>query len=294
MPFLGELYALLTAVMWSGSSVAFGAATRRLGSVQVNVARLVLATLYLWILILAAGVDVGMSRSQFVLLAVSGIVGLALGDTFLFRAYLEIGPRLTMLIMSIAPAIAAILAFLFLDERLPVWGIVGIAVTLGGIVLVVLEQNEGSRGGLSKLGLVLALLASAGQGVGLIFAKAAFLEGEVNEFVATVTRIMASLVLLVPLLLLLGKWRSPAALYREDRRAALLTVLGSFLGPFFGISLSLLAVKNTSVGVASTLMATVPIMMLPLVHYVQREPLSWRAIAGAFIAVGGVALLFLR
>jgi drug/metabolite transporter (DMT)-like permease len=83
-------------------------------------------------------------------------------------------------------------------------------------------------------------------------------------------------------------------LYRHDHKSLWLTIAGGVLGPFFGITFSLIAVKNTDVGVASTLMATVPILMLPLVHFVYKEKISTRAILGSVLSVAGIAILFLR
>jgi len=107
MQFLGEICALSTAVVWSCSSLAFGAATRRVGAVPVNMLRLVVATAMVSLLILVARPSLDLSGTQVFYLAFSGVVGLAVGDWFLFRAYHEIGARITMLIMSAAPAVAA-------------------------------------------------------------------------------------------------------------------------------------------------------------------------------------------
>ncbi|MEI7674072.1 MAG: EamA family transporter, partial [Deltaproteobacteria bacterium] len=113
-------------------------------------------------------------------------------------------------------------------------------------------------------------------------------------FVATAIRIAASLVLLLPFGALIGNVKMPGAIFREDKRGFYLVAAGSILGPFLGISASLIAIEHTSVGIAATIMATVPILMLPLVRYLYRERLSWKAIAGACVAVAGVALLFVR
>jgi drug/metabolite transporter (DMT)-like permease len=296
MQFVGEFAALLTAVLWSGSSMVFAAATARIGSIQVNINRLLMATVYLGLVILLFGLPVGLSASQVGNLAVSGIVGLALGDSFLFKAYREIGARVTMLIMSLAPAVTAVLGFIFLNETISLQAISGMILTIAGIAIVVLERRPIAAGRplWSFEGLSLAVLASVGQGVGLIFAKLAFREGEINGFVATFIRILSSLVLLVPGLLVTGRWANPVRLFSRDRHAFLLTAAGSVLGPFLGISFSLIAISHTDVAVAATLMATVPVIMLPLVHRFHRERLSWKSIAGAFLSVFGVALLFFR
>lgn len=296
MPFFGELCGLLTAALWSGSSIVFSAATARVGSVLVNISRLIMALCCLMPILLFVGFEPGLTRAQLLYLGTSGVIGLAVGDSFLFRAYRQIGPRVAMLVMSVSPAIAALLAYVVLGERLPLLGILGIAVTLTGIAIVVNERRLGpahARAGLAS-GVLFAFLAAVTQGVGLIFAKLAFMEGQINGFVATAVRIATALVVLLPVVVLLGRVIHPVQTFVNDRRALGLTALGSVLGPFLGISASLMAVANTTVGVAATLMSTVPIMMLPLVRVLYKEKLTWSAVGGAVIAVAGVALLFLH
>ncbi|HUI65376.1 MAG TPA: DMT family transporter [Bacteroidota bacterium] len=291
---IGELSALLTAVFWTLSASVFASATVRAGSVAVNVVRLVIAAVYLAIWISISGAAITLSTSQVVALGVSGVIGLAFGDSFLFRAFHEIGARVTMLIMATSPAVAAVLAYLFLHESLSLLGSLGILVTLVGIGVVVMEGGRENASSVSWRGVFFAVLASIGQGTGLIFAKAAFVEGPIDGFVATLVRIAASLVIMVPVGMVASRSTSGFHVLRTDRRALGLTAVGALFGPFFGITFSLIAVANTGVGVAATLMSTVPILMLPLVHFVNKERLSWRAISGAFVAVAGVAILFLR
>jgi drug/metabolite transporter (DMT)-like permease len=296
MQFIGEFAALFTAVLWSGSSMLFAAATAHIGSIQVNISRLLMATVTLALVILLFGLPVALSATQVGNLAVSGIVGLALGDSFLFKAYREIGARVTMLIMSLAPAVTAVLGYFFLGEVISFQAVIGMMITIGGITIVVLERRAIAAGSQSWSvgGLALAVLAAVGQGVGLIFAKMAFREGDVNGFVATFIRIVSSLLLLVPGLLLAGRWANPVRVFSRERQALLLTAAGTVLGPFLGISFSLIAISHTSVAVAATLMATVPILMLPLVRIFHHERLTWKSIGGAFVAVVGVAVLFFR
>ncbi len=298
MPYLGEFYSLLTACLWSGSSIAFTAATRRIGSYQVNTSRLILAAGYLLILVFVAGLDVSLSIHQVIYLSISGFIGFALGDTFLFKAFELIGARISMLIMSLAPAVGALLAYVMLGENLSVSGVIGIVVTLAGICVVVLARSEdGTHSAIThhitRGGVALAVLAAIGQGGGLIVAKMAFREGSINGFVATLVRILASLVVLLPVSVMSGRYKRPVRVLRSDPAALKYTLLGSIFGPFLGVASSLMAIQYAKIGVAATIMATTPIVMLPIVRYGQKEHLSWRAIAGAFIATLGVGMLFL-
>jgi len=294
MPFLGELSALLTALLWAWSSIVFSAATVRAGSLPVNVGRLVLACVYLGLFVAVMGFDVQLSFRQIVLLGISGMIGFAFGDTFLFKAFRELGPRLTMLMMSTAPAIAALLAYFTLHETISIWGIIGILVTLGGVAFVVLERNAEATSPVAGRGILFAALAAIGQGVGLIFAKLAFMEGETNGFVATLVRILASLLVMLPIGLAAARSSDAFRILLTDRHSFWLMALGALLGPFLGVSFSLISIAHTSVGVAATIMATVPILMLPLVYFIGKERLSLKAVGGAVVAVAGVAILFLR
>ena len=294
MLYLGELSALLTAFLWSGTSFAFSSAAEKIGSLQLNINRMILASIFLISTILIMGYGIDLSKSQFINLVISGIIGLVIGDSFLFKSYQLIGARISMLLMALSPGMSTFLAFIFLDERITFLGMVGIFVTITGIALVVLERNVNSKYKITSLGIFYGVLGALGQSAGLIFAKIAFAEGHITGFVATFIRVFSSVIIMLPILLLLKKYKNPFRIFGSNKSAFGTTLLGTILGPFLGITFSLIAVENTKVGIAATLMSTMPIIMLPMVKYIYKEKLSWRAITGAVIAVAGVALIFLR
>ena len=80
----------------------------------------------------------------------------------------------------------------------------------------------------------------------------------------------------------------------KDKRALLFTAIGSVIGPYLGITFSMIAISHAKVGIASTLMATVPIIMIPMIRFYYKEKLSWISIVGAVVAVSGIAILFLN
>jgi drug/metabolite transporter (DMT)-like permease len=296
MPYLGELSALLTAVLWSGSALIFARASTRISPLQVNIIRLCFAVIYLLLVIVLFNLDVNLSPLQVVYLSVSGVIGLALGDTFLFKAFKALGARLSMLIMSLAPAIAALVAWGMIDDTLAPFGILGMCITVAGVALVVMKKPSAGVTATrwDALGLLFALLAAVGQGVGLVFAKMAFNEHQLNGFVATAVRIGASLVILIPGSLVSGRFENPVDVVTKDKGAFLLVAVGSIVGPFLGIAFSLIAVANTSVGAAAAIMGTVPVVMLPMARAVHKERITRNAVAGAFLAAAGVTILFLR
>ena len=199
-----------------------------------------------------------------------------------------------MLIMALAPAIAAILAFVFLKESLSIWAVLGIIVTIGGIAIVVTQRNVGNEEkGIEKIGLLYGFLGALGQAVGMVFAKMAFNIGDVNGFLASFIRVTSAVILLYPLLVIVKKNFNPFKAVLNNKSAFWLTVVGTVTGPFLGVTLSLIAVAMIKVGIASTLTSVVPVIMLPMVKYYYKEELSNASIIGAFITVAGVALLFL-
>ncbi|TAL70245.1 MAG: EamA family transporter [Bacteroidetes bacterium] len=296
MEYVGELFALLTAVLWSFSSFIFTTVGQRIGTIQLNIYRLLFASIFLLITFFIFNIKIIADPMQVLYLGLSSIIGLVIGDTFLFKGFDLIGPRHTLLIMSINPAIAAIIAFFALNERMGVFAIIGMLVTLAGIALVILDkkQNENSRFKLNKRGVVFAFIGAAGQGVGIIFAKLAFVHGDIHGLVATFIRLAIAAVILFPATAIIGSFKNPFKIFAGDKKSFGLILLGSIIGPYLGITFSFYAIIYTKIGIASTLMATIPIIMLPLSVLIYKEKLSWKSILGAFISVAGVAILFLH
>ena len=292
---IGELSALLTAFLWSMTAISFELAAKKIGSELVNIGRLLIALILLTITVFAAGFSTDISNFQVLFLVLSGLVGLVFGDGFLFKALQLVGARISMVVMSLAPALSLILALIFLNEIITPIGILGICITLGGILFVVSENSTGIRrkSNINLMGYIFAFLGALGQAIGLILAKVAFNAGEINGFVATYYRIIPAIVLLLPLYFL--KQNSPPIFetIRRNPKAMKYLAFGSFVGPYLGITFSLIAVTYTHVGIAATIMATVPIIMLPISRYYMKEKLTIRTILGAFATVVGVSLLFI-
>lgn len=293
MNLLGELTALATAICWSASSLSFGEATKRAGSVIINLSRLIIAGTLLLLTILIFQINITINTSQTIYLIASGIIGLTLGDSFLFKAYQQIGARITALISSIAPGFSALLAYIFLAESLSFIDIIGMSVTITGIGIVVTEKREGVKRKILNFGLVMAFLAALGQGAALIFAKLAFNQGGVNGFVAAFIRIIAGVIILTPTALISGKTRNISEVLIKNKSTLRYTIQGSVLGPYLGITLSMIAISKTKVGIAATIMSIFPVLMLPQLKLIYKEKISLRAVFGTIIAVLGVGILFI-
>jgi drug/metabolite transporter (DMT)-like permease len=297
MPFLGELSALLTSFCWAMSAVGFNNATRELGSQVTNRLRVVLALAALVVINAVLygkpiPFDAGLERWGW--LAISGVIGLALGDAFLFSAYRHVGPRLGLLLLSLAPVFGAFIAWAFFGETLSAIQILGIAITLGGISWVVLVRDENSTQNQRdwRKGVLFGILAALGQALGLVLSKQA-MGDNFSPFAATLIRMIAAVATLWVLAVFQGQAAKTVKTVMANPKGLRWAIFGAFFGPVFGVSASLLAVQHTAVGVASTIMALPPIIMLPISYFFYKEKLNWQSVLGTLVAIGGVALLFI-
>jgi drug/metabolite transporter (DMT)-like permease len=297
-PTLGALAAIATAAAWALSSIAFTFASLRAGAPAVNRVRLLLAVG--WLLAAHGLVQVplpwGAGRARWLLLGASGFVGLVFGDGCLFQAFLWIGPRLAMLLLSTAPALASLGAWWFLGEALSAVQLAGILVTLAGVAWVVLsrEGGAGTRGPEERyvLGILCGLGGAVGQAGGLLLAKQGALDG-FPALSVTLMRMVAATAILWLYTAVRGQLQTTVRRVVADRRTVGCTLAGSFLGPFLGVTLSIVAIQHISVGIASTLMALPPVFLLPLSAALFHERVGWKAVLGTGVAMAGVALLCL-
>jgi drug/metabolite transporter (DMT)-like permease len=291
----GQLAALGAATCWAFSALAFEDAARRMGVLTLNLVRLVIALGFLCLATWALrGLPLPLDASAHAWgwLTISGLVGFVFGDLCLFRAYVTIGPRISTLMMALSPVLTAVIGWLVLGETLSGPDFLGMALTLSGIAWAVLGRNRPAAGDPHRrpsfAGVALGFGAALGQGCGLVLSKLGM--GEYDPVAATQVRVLAGIggyaILFFPL-----RWwpRLPAAV--RDRRALASAMLGAFLGPFLGVSLSLFAIRHTVAGVAASIMALQPVLILPLVM-LRGERVGPDGLAGALVAVSGVALLF--
>ncbi len=297
MDHLGEIAALLTSVFFSFTAVIFAQASRRVGSQITNRMRLVIALIYLLIInliLFSQALPIGAGPERWIWLSLSGVIGLALGDLFLFRTYEHIGPRLGMLLMSLAPIIGALLAWLLFGETLGFGQIAGIVITLAGIAWVVSTRPaaNSNQPHVDGRGLLFGVLAATGQAVGLVLSKQG-MTGDFSPFAANAIRMLAAMAVFWLMTIAQRQGRETIEVARHDGSAMRLIALGAFIGPVLGVSASLLAVQHAEIGVASTLMALPPVFLLPVSYFFFKERFGWQTVAGTFVAMLGVALLFL-
>lgn len=300
MSFYGEIAALLTAVCWSFNSVVFTWAGKRVGAGTVNALRLWIAlpalVLLHWLLY-GTPFPFAIEPGRFFYLGVSGVIGFVAGDGMLFESFLLIGPRLAMLLALLAPVFSAVLAWALLGEALRPLEIASILVTIAGIAWVVSEAAAPAAVAADapprkhRLGILLAVGGALGQAVGLMFSRLG-LAGGFSAVSATHVRVSIAALVLVVLGFFQGKLTGHLA-RMKDKIALLEIGSGALTGPVLGVSLSLVAIAHTHIGVASTLMSLTPVILLPVSRFLFKERITSRAIVGTVIALLGVILLFL-
>ncbi len=293
---VGEFSALFTAMCWTLTAMSFEAAGKRVGSLAVNLIRLIFGFLFLSLFTyLSRGLffPVDASPSHWIWLSLSGVAGFVFGDLCLFRAFIIVGSRIAMLIMASVPVLTTLIGWLMLHETLSPRSILGMILTVAGIVWVIMKPDPVNRRNFFSCpasGVLLAFGGALGQSVGLVLSK--FGMGTYSAFAATQIRILSGLAGFLMLFVLFRLWSLLNRAVR-NRSAMLQITLGSFFGPFLGVSFSLLAVQHTSTGIASTIMAIVPVLIILPSVFVFKEKVTAREVLGAVVAVSGVSILFL-
>lgn len=314
IPLAGELAGLATASCWASCALAFAVASRRIGAEAVNQLRMPVIVILLGAthFIVFGGLwPHTVTPIQVFWLALSGFIGITLGDLCLLHCLALIGPRVGELITVTAPIVTAALAWPILGETMGGQVILGIAVTIAGVALVLADRrgtNSWPAPGRRKIeGVVAGLLGAAGQGTGLVLAKlgmdtagavglASSVEGTVvtaplDPLSATLVRVMAGAIGVWGFAMLRGSLGTALEAVR-DGRAVKATCIGAALG-LIGIWLSLISISHTKAGVGATLMAISPILVLPLAYIAYGDRPGLHAVGGTLVAVVGIAFLCL-
>ena len=324
----GEFAGLATSALWVVSSLAFAAAGRRMGATRLNLLRSLLAAALL--LVLHGFLNgnpwptIGADRTWY--LAISGLLGLAIGDQFLFAGYVLVGARTTTLLMTLAPTVAASLSWIVFGQTMSLQAIVGMIITLLGVLWVAAERPHATSSitpAQQMKGVWFGAGAALCQGVGMVLASNG-LRGDIDAISAQTVRMSAGAVGIIVIAFVVSRMNQaarnvaqtknarsssdisvdaqsltatkiiPLHVKRADAphsKAIIAMVIGTFTGPILGVWCSLYALQKLEVGIATTLMSLVPVMILPVTRITEGRWPSTRAILGALIAVAGVAVL---
>ena len=304
MAYLGELIAIGVAFSWTATALLSEYGSKRLGNLTLNVLRMLLALLFSMVLfwvVVGSPLPAGGTMEAYGWMLLSGLVGYVIGDFCLFQCYIIIGSRYGQLFMTLAPLAAALMAWVTLGQQMTLTSILAMLVTLAGISISVLGRGEHHKISL-KLplnGVCFAVGAALCQGVGLVLSKIGmdhYEPGAVPEwlipFSANFFRCIAG-VIGFTLLLYFREGFAPLREAFHDKKGMTVATITTIFGPFVGVGFSLMAVQYTSAGIASTLMALTPIIIILPSYWLFHERITWKAVLGAFISVVGVSLFFL-
>lgn len=293
---LHELAALGSATCWATTGLIAADAIRALGAFWFNLIRQVFVTLFLAVLALTSGSWAVLDGRGFALLALSGLVGILLGDTFNFAAVGRLGPRRAGAIFALNAPMAAILGWAVLGEALPPRAAIGIALTAAGVALAVLGRTRADAHRLEQLkgtlvmGALFGLGAALGQATGSLIARPV-MAGGIDPWLASLVRVGASGAVMAALAALPA---APALPRPVTPAVWAMTLATAIIGLLLGMTLFLYALKGPETGIVATLSATSPVIILPLLWLRTRQmprPLAW---AGAALAVVGLWLIFTR
>lgn len=324
----GEFAGLATSALWVVSSLAFAAAGRHMGATRLNLLRSLLAAALLLFLhgFLKGNPWPTMGADRTWYLAISGLLGLAIGDQFLFAGYVLVGARTTTLLMTLAPTVAASLSWIVFGQTMMLQAIVGMIITLLGVLWVAAERPHATSS-ITPAQQIKGVWFGAGaalcQGVGMVLASNG-LRGDIDAISAQTVRMSAGAVGIIVIAVVVSRMNQaarsvaqtknarsssdisvdaqsltatkiiPLHIKRADAphsKAIVAMVIGTLTGPIFGVWCSLYALQKLEVGIATTLMSLVPVMILPVTRITEGRWPSTRAILGALIAVAGVAVL---
>jgi drug/metabolite transporter (DMT)-like permease len=299
----GEYYGVITAICWAVGIFPFTMSTRYFQATHINLMRLLLAFLLLSpFIILREHISLSNlfllpGAQNWLWLGLSGVVGLALGDFFSFSAFKAIGAKNSSIFSTLAPGTAIIFGNLMLGEQINLIGITGIFITISGIIYISLQKKE-SQSKMSLVGIGHAIGAALCQGAGLVLAKKAYENNQIDlaPFHAAWLRIIVSAGVLL-LFAIISREIKPITrnLVKPENKIGIIYLsLGTLSGTVLGLTFAMQTISKIDSAVAQTIFSLVPVFAIPLAYLFHKEKITISVISGAFIAIAGVIILIWR
>lgn len=307
MQYVGELISIGVAFSWTATALLSEYGSKRMGNLTLNLMRMVITLVFsgilFWILT-GSPLPAQASNEAYMWMMLSGLVGYVIGDFCLFQCYIIIGSKFGQLFMTLAPITAAVMAWFTLGQQIRPTAMLAMLVTLAGIAISVLGRGDNHKLSLKLplAGVLFAIGAAVCQGVGLVLSKIGMnhyeaslttdLAGWMLPFHANFFRCIAGTIGFT-VLMALREGFAPLSKCVRDRKGVTTALLTTIFGPFVGVGASLLAVQYTAAGIASTLMALTPIIIILPAWWLFKQPITAKSLLGALISVIGVSLFFL-
>ncbi len=293
--FKGEIAALSAAFFWAVSSAIYSILGAKISPLKLNLYKGIIAIILIIItLVFSQEIKTEISAFSLILLFLSGVIGIGLGDTAYFTALNYLGARRTLLLETLAPPLSAFLALIFLGENLSIHSWIGIFLTIIGITWVITERTiEISINSSNfKMGIIWALLAAFTQATGGVLSRSALLESNFNTLWSALIRLVGGTIIVLILLFFRKDNLDKNTEFLISFKLVFTIIITAFMSTYLGIWLQQISFKYVAAGVAQTLLATSPLFVIPIAAFMG-DKITIRAILGVLIVLIGIKFLFI-
>ncbi|MEZ8336400.1 DMT family transporter [Vibrio cyclitrophicus] len=299
--YIGELAAIGAAIVWAFATWIYGQFGHRFSAMQLNIVKGVVASgMMLLVMPLIPMPEFEMSANHFWILAISGVIGIAIGDSAYFAALKRIGANKTLLLESLAPPLSGVLALMFLGAALTLQSWLGVVITTLAVTFVVFQPSQSVNGEADSKnkaqwsGIGFGLVASVCQASGVVISHYALVAGDIPPLLGALIRLTIGV--FVVMLIIPFVESKPYSSMKKDlwemTKFDKLWLLGAiFVGTFLALWLQQVALKNANPAIAQTLIATSPVFIL-VIYVLKGEKISKQSVIGTLAALGGISLFF--
>lgn len=294
MQYIGEISAIAAAIVWAMATWIYSQFSHHFSALQMNIIKGTMASVMMFMVLpLMPMPEVQLGLHHVGILAISGVIGIAIGDSAYFASLKRIGANKTLLLESLAPPLSGILALLALGSTLSYQGWLGVIVTTLSVTFVIFQPTLDDRP-LSLSGVAFGVLASVCQATGVVISHYALVAGDVPPLLGALIRLSIGVAFVV----LSIKFIEKKPFYSIQKNALALSskaklwfVLAIFVGTFLALWLQQVALKFANPATAQTLIATSPLFML-IIYAWKGETITKKSVMGTLAALFGVSMFF--
>lgn len=296
MGFQGEIAAIGAAMVWALATWIYSQFSHRFSALQLNILKGVIASLMMLVVLpFDAQFDQPISKEHLLILALSGVIGIAVGDSAYFASLKRIGANKTLLLESLAPPLSGVLAIVALGSTLSSQSWLGVMITTLAVTFVIFQPTENSRN-MSWSGVAFGLLASVCQATGVVISHYALVAGDLPPLLGALIRLSVGVIAVIVVIQFVEKapFRMIKHHVKELASQAFLWLLGAiFVGTFLALWLQQVSLKYANPAIAQTLIATSPLFML-VIYLFKGQRIDAKSAVGTVVAVGGISLFFIQ
>ncbi|MEZ8825947.1 DMT family transporter [Vibrio amylolyticus] len=293
--FYGEIAALFAAIVWAVATWIYSRFSHQFTAMQLNIVKGVIASVMMMLVMPFIPIHEFTLTPEYVaILAVSGVIGIAIGDSAYFASLKRIGANKTLLLESLAPPLSGVLALVFLGTAISIQAWLGVVVTTLAVASVVFQPSRDETS-MSYSGIGYGLLASVCQASGVVISHYALVAGDLPPLLGALIRLSVGVLAVVLIIFWLEDKplkQIKMNLLSMGSRAFLWLFSAIFVGTFLALWLQQIALKHANPAIAQTLIATSPIFIL-VIYAIKKEAISKQSLIGTLFAVAGISLFFL-